>query len=151
MIKIRYPARIWLKGCFRTDMGSHQLFLRFSCPQCGDSSFLHAHDCDEPPVLCGDCLNANAVAEMRSCIIFKHLQQTVSVPESIMDTLPLYLLPMHDTWAMFRKEYLRIMLLQRGGVYLGNVLYRDVQLFRKLTYCSNGMAGSVSEHGNYIC
>ena len=110
-------------------MGGHGMFSRHIGPVCGDSSFLHNYG------WCSDCKDANAVAAI-PCITFKHLLHTVNLPETVMDTLVSYLIPdPEDSLITFRKRYLKKMLMAWSG---------EMTPFRRLTWHTNGMAGSIS-------
>jgi len=68
-------------------------------------------------------------------IIWQHLFHTLRLPAEVTDLMEAYLLPKHDALAIFRKTYLRNML-------LGPLC--NPTPFRLLTYCDNRMAGSTS-------
>ena len=116
-------------------VGNPGIIRQHTCPICFDLSFSHGHG-----ELCWDCVNAYAMAELPS-IIWKHLMDKNRLPANVIDLMEAYLLPRHDASAIFRKIYLRKMLL--GPL-------DNPTPFRLLTYPGNGMAASISETEDII-
>ena len=83
----------------------------------------------------------NDMAATMASIVFKHLFETLNLPDTFGQELVRYLQPMHDALANFRGQYLRKMLM--GPPYAPSK-------FRLLTYYGNGMAGNISDTEDII-
>ena len=137
------PRALLCTECCRTDhssvaMGSHRMFARFPCHLCSNSSMVN--DPDELE-LCISCQNLRLIEDFTRTSVGRYLFVARGLPIQLVEPLVRYPTRMPDPSAEFRRYYLRILL---QGPPMGQ------SPFRRTTYASNSIAGSISDQEDIL-